>query len=309
MKFVRNIFAGMARRRLGQRLEVVGTPRIDTSSTLLLSNHISLDDYHLIAATFKGTIQEIPRVVLRDDVFHPEEKEGGEPLHNPKTRCRDMLKHKLFYLIAEKLGDAIPIRRTDSAYPPGNHTPRKYLEAIRNGEDVLMFPTGKISRDGSIDYVSSYNTPFKDEDIKKLMSKYHHLHVAFIHLMRDPVFDQYCVTLGNSYNNKDSESLSFVGELGKCTSLSGLQVFHFIQEKDMGIGLKEAILRLRDQRYIVVPNRTASEIEARVLAFNPLARHPEEDIALNKGMIEVASHAYQFNSLKHISKQLESVLQ
>jgi hypothetical protein len=290
------------------QLNVVNSPRIDTTSTLLLSNHISVLDYKIIAAALHNTAQAVPRVVLRDDAMHPDEKEGDVPMHNPDYRLLQMAKHRFVYSVLKAAVGAIPIRRTDSVYPSGVNTPRGYLNAIKRGEDVLIFPMAKVTRDGSIDYVSETSKYFEDRHTIKIMNGHAPIHVAFIHLLRDPVFKQYAVTFGESYTAEDLPSLSFVDEQKKCTTLTGLQIYHFLDRRPKGITLKDAIIKLRAQRFNIVPNITPSEITKAVFAFNPWMDHKDEDLDLNQETVEVASPDYQYNSIKHIIPELERIL-
>ncbi|MBN2101711.1 MAG: hypothetical protein JW716_02470 [Candidatus Aenigmarchaeota archaeon] len=275
--------------------------------TIYFANHMDFvgDSIALLTAFSKNSIYP-PGFVIKDDLWHPREKNNeGKIYRNQKFYQWNLIKHKLLYLLINGAG-FFPTTRDDSPYwrTDKEIEMKSIIADLGNKkESAIIYPAGKVSRTGEVDYTVE-DLPNLLRHNLRIFQRGNDLELGFIHVNCDLPFDKYIVSFGDSIGSGNKRNVSFLEEIEKCSTVTGLQVQSHLNRKGLSgkIGLKEGLEILKKEGLLVVPDyRDAYEIAERTTEY--LARNKRRQISRDNGKkIDICSPEYQSNFIKHIRK-------
>lgn len=192
--------------------------------TMFIGNHLGQKDPFVVGAHIYYLLKEqFPDVMIRsvmaDDIFTREtiENEGIE-------RLRAAFKNKLTHIVGKQAG-ALIIKRKSSLNPEKRSSAMlQYIQALQNGEHVMLYPMGVLSVDGRIDYTARFPL-FEKKHLDAIAKTVPELMIQFVHLTYDPLTDAQVMTPSFPEHYTPEISYDYVESLRKVTTLTQLQIF------------------------------------------------------------------------------------
>ena len=192
--------------------------------TIFLASHVSRSDIVPYCVALNRRYEEIGekavvRPVIADELFLL------ETITEPRKKLFWKGVNRLIINVVESSGGIIMKRGYSLDKTPRKLAPSLYLEALAQGDKLLIYPLAVFSKDGSVDY-DGKQLQFTSKHIAGMARHIEGLHVQYVHLTYEPVGRKCVVTLGSSRSGDELQTreFNFREEIASCTTITPLQL-------------------------------------------------------------------------------------
>ncbi len=224
---------------------------------------------------------------------------------------------------------AVMLKRNDSKEKTGIQQGQHILmyEEILKESNLIVVPTGRTSRDGTIDYVEDKDiikadgtiikrTPnFSDQKVKQLLNKESSdFQIQYFHTTTDFIFNKMHISYARPFGKHD-EFKTYVQGIGEATKITTLQILAYLHhhDKQEDIDLELAIMKVRSNNRLADYNDVSNNDLAK-LAKEYYSLHPKGSVELplydRKGELDAVfqnSLPFQYNQIKHLEDELSQL--
>jgi len=270
--------------------------------TIFLANHTSTLDIPHMHFAIQKTLAKHPRdanrmirTISKDDNYRNKGLLG-------------LLHNNIFNIFAVNAG-AIMVKPIDSTNPKPRSDPlRPMIATLSIGSHVLVYPMGGVSEDGRVDYKRAEDLlTFEYKHLALIARRMPRANVQTMHYTIDPVHNNFLIRMGQRYLIKDMKDYDFSEEIGKCTTITGLQLLALYTKIAQEAGIKHTTQSLSDELsafsdelqskgyYLHNPDKTMDDVISFADSRNPYI------LDLNYTPVNIADPAYQANQIRHLS--------